>query len=101
VQVIELGEVLPDNLLTVVLARGVGDLAIGPMGEPIRVFLRKAGINGAMVDHKVNHDFQSGGMGLLGHLPDLVFRRRLALRVQQLGIESEVVGDRIEAARGA
>ena len=54
-----------------------------------------------MVDDEVDHHLQAAGPGLGDHLPDLFFGRRGALRVEQGRVEAEVVGDRIEAARGA
>ena len=45
--------------------------------------------------------FKPLASGAARHLPDLIFRRCGALRVQQGRVDSEIIGNRIEAARGA
>ena len=55
VPVVELGQVLPDDLLAVVLAEGVGDAAIRLAQKPFRVLARQPRVNGGVVDDEVDH----------------------------------------------
>src|SRR5208283_4387319 len=61
VLVIKLGQVSPDDLLAVVLAVRVRDLAIRFAQKPLRVFTRQPRVNGAVVDDEVDHHFQTAG----------------------------------------
>ena len=63
VLVIELGQVLPDDFLAVVLAEGVRDPAIGLAEEPFRVLTGQPRVNGGVVDDEVNHHLQAAGAG--------------------------------------
>ena len=101
VLVIELGQVLPDDFLAIVLAGGVCDPAIRLPDKPFRVLARQPGINGGVVDDEVDHHLQAAGLGGCRHLPDLIFRRCGALRIQQGRVDPEIIGNRIKAARGA
>src|SRR5207249_4567387 len=98
VTVIELSEVLPDDSLAVVLAGGVRDAPVRLPDEPLGVLTRQRRINGAMIDHQVEHDLQAGGAGLGDHVADLVLRRSRALKIQQHRINVEVVRDGIQTA---
>ena len=95
---IELGQVMPDNFLAIVLAEGVCDPAIMLPDKPFRVLPRQPGIDGGMVDGQVDHHLQANRLGGCRHLPDLIIRRCSALRVEQGRVDPEIVGNRIQAA---
>src|ERR1035438_2579089 len=101
VPVIELGQIYPDDLLAVVLAGRVRDLAIRASQEPFRMLARQAGIDGGVIDDEVDHHLQPPSTSGGSHLADLFIGRRGAVRVQQDRVDLEIVGNRIETAGGA
>ncbi len=91
VRMVELREITPDDLLIVVLAPSIGDAAIVPAHKPFGMLASERRIYGTVIEHQVEHDFQAGGTGLAHHLAGLVIRRSLAARIQQRGVDLEII----------
>ncbi len=93
--VVQLGEIFPNHLLVMVNTKCFGNAPIRFVHKPLGVFTGEWGIDGAVIEHQVDHQLEAGGPSLVPHLAKLLFRGRGAVRVQQCGIEPEVIRDRV------
>jgi hypothetical protein len=64
---IKLRQVRPHHLLRAVLTGSVGDAAVRFADEPFGMLLQQGGIVRAVIDHQINHEFQTAGVRAGNH----------------------------------